>query len=131
LSFEELKRKQEALPDDETEPEWASYKEKISHSTDSADSIRWRMEFMLRHLLETHPDIPRKDNQRSFTTAQRLAVFRRDKGICQLSVKCDGAKVAWDDWHCDHFVAWTKGGQTTVENGRVACSACNFAKGAT
>ena len=51
------------------------------------------MEFMLRHFLEAFPSLPRKDNQRSFTHVQRLAIFRRDKGHCQLKIKCDGAKV--------------------------------------
>ena len=44
--------------------------------------------------------------------------------------KCDGVRVVWDAWHCDHNKAWTLGGRTTVENGQVACPACNLAKGA-
>lgn len=130
LDFETKRRAMEQLPEEEIDPEWGSYKEKISHSTDSADSVRWRMEFMLRDFLETFPQTQRKDNQRGFTRSQRLAVFRRDKGVCQLKIKCDGAKLAWDDWHCDHTVPWTAGGKTTVENARVACTACNLAKGA-
>ena len=131
FGFEGTRRAQEQKPDDEVDPEWSSYKEKISHSTDAADSVRWRMDFMLRHLLEAFPTIQRKDNQRAFTHIQRLAIFRRDNGLCQLKLKCDGAKLTWDDWHCDHTLAWTSGGKTTVENGRAACTACNLAKGAT
>ena len=130
IEFERCRGEQESLAEDEVDPEWASYKEKISHSTDSADSIEWRMEFQLRHLMERHPDVPRKDNQRGFTRAQRIAIFRRDGSTCQLRLKCDGAKLAWDDWHCDHIVPWTAGGQTTVTNGHVSCSACNLSKGA-
>lgn len=130
LEFETDRRNQEQRADDEIDPEWASYKEKISHSTDAADSVRWRMDFMLRHFLERNPSIQRKDNQRSFTYVQRLAVFRRDKGHCQLRIKCDGAKLTWDDWHCDHSVPWTSGGKTTVENARAACTTCNLTKGA-
>jgi hypothetical protein len=131
LGFEATRRAQEDIPDDEVDPEWAAYKEKISHSTDSADSVRWRMDFMLRNLLELNPTIQRKDNQRAFTHIQRLAIFRRDKGHCQLSIKCNGVKLTWDEWHCDHTIPWTAAGKTTVENGRVACSPCNLAKGAT
>jgi hypothetical protein len=131
LSFESIRRDQEAKPEDESDPEWTAYKEKISHSTDAADSIRSRMDFMLRHLLETYPNIPRKDNQRSFAHAQRLAVFRRDKGHCQVRLKCDGVKLMWDDWHCDHIVPHTSGGPTTVTNGQASCTPCNVAKGAT
>jgi hypothetical protein len=130
LRFEGIRRTQEEKPEDEADPEWAAYKEKISHSTDSADSIRWRMDFMLRNLLEQNPTIEQKDNQRLFTHVQRLAIFRRDKGHCQVKIKCDGAKLTWDDWHCDHMKAWTSGGKTTVENGRVACTLCNLSKGA-
>jgi len=89
------------------------------------------MDFMLRHFLEAFPSLPQKDNQRSFTSAQRLAIFRRDKGHCQLKIKCRGEKVSWDDWHCDHRQPYTAGGSTTVENGQVACTPCNLSKGAT
>jgi hypothetical protein len=129
VEFESTRRLQEQKASDDIEAEWASYKEKISHSTDAADSVSWRMDFMLRHFLERYPSIERKDNQRGFTHMQRLAVFRRDKGFCQLNIKCAGEKLTWDDWHCDHTVPWTGGGMTTVENGRVACTACNLSKG--
>lgn len=130
IDFEAERREQETKTEEEADPEWMAYKEKISHSTDAAESIRWRMEFMLRYLLESVPSLRRKDNQRSFAHAQKLAIFRRDKGICQVKMKCTGVKVMWDDWHCDHVEAWSKGGLTTVANGQVSCSACNLSKGA-
>lgn len=129
VQFETERRSHDLNTEDDGDPEWITYREKISHSTDAADSIRWRMEFMLKHLLQAYPNLSRKDNQRSFTHVQKLAVFRRDAGHCLLKLKCDGARVTWDDWHCDHKVAWTNGGATTVENGQVACSACNLYKG--
>jgi hypothetical protein len=129
LDFESRRMAQDTLSEDEADPDWIGYKEKISHSTDSEDSIRARMDFMLRDLLVCQPGLSLKDAQRTFTPQQRMAVFRRDGGVCRVAVKCDGAKVRWDDWHCDHRTAWTEGGKTTVENGQVACAACNFAKG--
>lgn len=131
IEFEGTRRGQEELSEDEADSEWVTYKEKISHSTDSADSIRWRMEFMLRNFLQQYSWLSLKDNQRDFTYVQRLAIFRRDAGVCQLRIKCDGTKLRWDDWHCDHREAWSKGGKTMVDNGQVACSACNLEKGAT
>ena len=104
-------------------------KEKISHSTDSEDSIRWRMEFMLRHLLEHFPTLTLKDNQREFTHVQKLTIFSSaTRAFAGSRVKCGGDKLAWDNWHCDHISAWSKGGKTTVENGQVSCSACNLSK---
>ena len=130
LDFETRRRSQEALDEDMGEPEWVSYKERISHSTDAQDSIRFRMDFVMRDLLTRFPKLPLKDNQRDFTGIQKLTVFRRDQQTCQVRLKCDGVKVVWDDWHCDHKTAWSKGGPTTVDNGQVACPACNLAKGA-
>lgn len=129
LDFEAKRREQDALDEDHGDTEWVSYKERISHSTDAQESIRFRMEFMLRHLLEQFPELPQKDNQRDFTHVQKLAIFRRDNQTCQVGIKCGGARVEWDNWHCDHKTAWAKGGPTTVENGQVACPACNLAKG--
>jgi hypothetical protein len=130
LDFECRRRAQEALDEDQAEPEWVSYKERISHSTDAQDSIRFRMDFMMRDLLTRFPTLPLKDNQRDFTYIQKLTIFRRDHQLCQVRIKCQGDKVVWDNWHCDHKLPWSKGGKTTVENGQVACPACNLSKGA-
>lgn len=130
LNFEAVRRAQEELDEDAGSAEWVTYKEKISHSTDAEESIRYRTDFLMRNLLTQYPDISLKDNQREFTHSQRLAIFRRDRQVCQLRIVCDGIKVDWDNWHCDHIVAHTNGGSTTVSNGQVACPACNLAKGA-
>ena len=130
LDFEVRRRAQDALDEDMAEPEWVAYREKISHSTDAQDSIRSRMDFLMRDLLTRFPKLALKDNQRDFTHIQKLTVFRRDHQTCQVRLKCDGVKVEWDDWHCDHKHAWSTGGFTTVENGQVSCPACNLTKGA-
>lgn len=129
IDFEKRRRNQEALSEDDADPDWVTYKGRISYSTDSEDSIRSRMDFMLRDLLIGYPSLSLKDRQREFTQQQRLAVWRRDGGVCQLGLRCENIKVRWDDWHCDHRLAWSEGGKTTVENGQVACAACNLAKG--
>jgi hypothetical protein len=129
LGFESTRRQESAKPQDEADPEWVAYNSKTSHSTDAIDSIKYRMDFMLRNLLESFPSLSRKDDQRDFTQIQRLAIFRRDKGLCQLKIKCEGVKLTWDDWHCDHIIPHSKGGKTTVINGQVSCTACNTSKG--
>jgi hypothetical protein len=131
IAFEQARIAQDQKSfDDDGDPEWITYREKISHSTDAAESIRWRMEFLMRNLLEHFPNLSRKDNQRDFTHIQKLTVFRRDRGTCQVKLKCSGIKLTWDDWHCDHITPWSKGGKTTVSNGQAACPACNLSKGA-
>jgi hypothetical protein len=131
IAFEQARIMQDLKSfDDDGDPEWITYREKISHSTDAAESIRWRMEFLMRNLLEHFPNLSRKDNQRDFTHIQKLTVFRRDRGMCQVKMKCSGVKLTWDDWHCDHITPWSRGGETTVSNGQAACPACNLSKGA-
>ncbi len=88
-----------------------------------------RHDYLLRKYLEAHPALQLKDDQRLFTHDQRMAIFRRDKGICQVRIKCAGVECAWDSWEADHRHPWSKGGKTTVENGQVACLACNASKG--
>lgn len=131
IEFESYRREQDQLPEDEgADPEMVHYHEKITHSTDSKDSIEWRHYFLLKKLFESYPDIELKDENRAFTHEQRMTIFRRDKGICQLKIKCDGKKCEWDNWEADHIKPWSKGGKTTVANGQVACPECNAAKGA-
>ena len=129
IGFEAYRREQDKLPDGECDPEILVYHDRISHSTDAVDSITWRHDFLLRKFFEAVPDIELKDSQRLFTHEQRLAIFRRDSGMCQLRVKCGGEKCEWGKWEADHITPWAQGGKTVVANGQVACIACNAAKG--
>lgn len=128
ISFEIYRREQKALDIENCDPEIISYHDRTSHSTDSEDSLAWRNEYLLRKFFEFNPKIELKDNNRLFPHEQRLAIFRRDAGKCQLKLKCDGVKCDWDNWEADHIIAWSKGGKTVVENGQVACPSCNSAK---
>lgn len=129
LAFEDERSKYDVIPEDEGDPEWIAYKGRISHSTDSKDSIEFRTTFMMTHLLQTIEGVVPKDEVRQFTHDQRKAIYRKNNGICQLRLKCEGNKVSWDAWHADHVRPWSHGGLTTVENGQVACPECNLAKG--
>ena len=129
LGFETYRRTEIQKPEEVRDSEVIAYKERTSHSTDAQDSIQWRHDFLLRKFFEAVPDIHIKDDQRIFAQEQRLAIYRRDGGFCQLKIKCTGEKCEWDNWQADHRTPWSKGGRTTVENGIVACPACNASKG--
>jgi hypothetical protein len=128
IEFEKLRRKQKALPIEEQEREFIVYHEKISHSNDAEESIKWRHEFLMKNFLATYTDVETKDPQRNFTDEQRLAIYRRDDGKCQLKIKCNGEKCEWGNWEADHIIPHSKGGKTTVANGQVACPVCNAVK---
>lgn len=128
----ETSRRAAAMSDDDEDgrdSDLITYQEKTSHATDSKDSLGWRHDYLMGLFLSVCPELPAKDPQRGFSHHQRLAVFRRDAGTCQLRIACKGAKVAWGNWHCDHKVPHAKGGTTSVANGQVACPACNQRKG--
>jgi hypothetical protein len=128
ISFETYRREQRKLDVEKCDPKVLEYHEKTSHSTDSSDSIQLRHEYLLGKFLDANPEIELKDNNRIFTHEQRLAIFRRDKGHCQVKIKCGGDKCEWDNWEADHIKAWDSAGNTTVENGQVACIPCNKTK---
>lgn len=128
IEFEQYRRDNESLSEDQADSEIIAYHEKISHSTDAIDSLQWRHEYLSKKLFESISNIEQKDDQRMFSHEQRMAIYRRDNGICQLKIHCSGIKCDWDNWQADHIVAWSKGGKTTVENGQVACPACNASK---
>lgn len=57
----------------------------------------------------------------------KVQVLMRDGNRCRIcGVECsDGLH----NIHFDHIIPWSKGGETTLENLQVLCSACNEAKG--
>lgn len=80
-----------------------------------------------------HQNLILKDNKRNFDEAQRIAIYRRDKGLCQMCKK-EGesdfeALVSWTDYNTDHIIAHIKGGRTLPENAQVLCKRHNLQKG--
>ena len=129
IRFEKKRREEEARPEEERDARLMEYRRLTSYSTDGVESIRGRLEHMEREFFAAYPEIPVIDGIRNFTREQRLAIFRRDDGQCQLRLRCDGRRLSWGDWHADHVVPYSRGGTTTVSNGQVACTACNGSKG--
>ncbi|MCR9193088.1 MAG: DUF262 domain-containing protein [Hyphomonas sp.] len=128
IEFETERRKNETLDEEERDPQLIEYRRLTSQSTDSEESIRARLEFIERRFFLAYPDIEPLDETRIFTPEQRLAIYRKNDGHCQLKIKCNGERLAWADWHADHIVAHSNGGKTVVSNGQVACGPCNWVK---
>lgn len=115
--------------DEQKEPEKQNqrlviYHEKVSHSSDSEDSLIYRHNFLKEHLLEKVPNLPQKDPKRTFDEAQRQVIYRRGNGICAFC----GKPCEWNNWEADHKIPWSKGGKTEIENGQVLCPTCNAKK---
>jgi len=75
------------------------------------------------------------DTKRLFNEAEKIKIYRRDKGLCQQCLK-EGkpdkeAQVSWTQYQSDHIFPFAKGGQTIVDNGQVLCVYHNVRKSAT
>lgn len=75
-----------------------------------------------------------KDDQREFSEAQRIQIYRRDRGLCQECL-AEGkdekeAQVPWQKYDADHVVPHVEGGPTEVANARVLCQVHNRREGA-
>lgn len=73
-----------------------------------------------------------KDEKRCFSEAERISIYRRDKGLCQMCLK-EGksekeACVGWSEYEADHIITHAKGGPTTIFNGQVLCRYHNSRK---
>lgn len=67
---------------------------------------------------------PKYLSLREFSKAQKLAAYKRQKGICK---KC-GKKFGIDDMEADHIKPWSNGGKTTPDNCQLLCKDCNRRK---
>ncbi len=63
---------------------------------------------------------------RVFTAQQKRELFLQSGGKCKLCLK----EVALTEFEADHIIPFSKGGETTLENGQCLCRSCNRRKGA-
>lgn len=75
-----------------------------------------------------------KDGNRVFSEYERIYIYRRDNGLCQICL-AEGkseheARVPWRQYQADHVLPHALGGQTLVDNAQVLCAYHNQQKGA-
>lgn len=108
------------------DPDLARFYNNNNSGTTSKRNIEERIKFMLSKFLLANPEIEQKAKIHTFNEYQRIAIYRRDLGICQ-NPACK-IKVTYDKFHADHKKPHSKGGLTTVKNGQVLCAPCNLTK---
>jgi len=91
----------------------------------SQDNLEKR-DMIMRHVFfSEYSNLPLKDSKRSFNESERIAIYRRDKGLCKICLD-EGkseveATVPWSQYDADHIKAWITGGKTSVEQAQVLC----------
>jgi len=108
----------------EEDAPYYDYKTYRKASADSRSSIEKRFNIILSKFLEFAPDIKPKDPTREFNYWEKLAVYWRDKGICQICSK----KTPFEEGSVDHKIPHSKGGSTMIANGQWLCKKCNLEK---
>lgn len=91
-------------------------------------------QLFFQYAKDQNKELSLKDAKRAFNEAERIVIYRRDKGLCQVCLK-EGksekeAAVRWSEYEVDHVIPHAKGGPTAVFNGQVLCSYHNARKGA-
>jgi 5-methylcytosine-specific restriction endonuclease McrA len=69
------------------------------------------------------------DPKRLFTAEQRAQIYENAQGRCQA--RGCGIDLSPTNFHADHQKLHSRGGKTTVHNGRALCTRCNREKGNT
>ena len=111
--------------EDERDHDLSEFTYLSSQGTGKAESISARAAILTKRFLSTYPDTAPLDQKRSFNDDERYVIFARAEKKCQ---KCQ-RDLTWPNFHADHVVRHSEGGQTTLENAQALCEECNLKKG--
>ena len=103
------------------------YIEAFIRSGGTRQNIEKRHEVYKKRFLRDAQDLMPKDPRRTFTHDERLVIWQKANGICQMCEK----EIAFDEMESDHIIPHSRGGQTIIGNGQSLCRPCNASKGAT
>lgn len=101
--------------------------ERLMQQGNDRYSLRDRVMILIKFLLQANPSIKAKDKRRIFTPEQRSVIFMKSGRVC---AECGKKLASIEEFDADHIIPWSKGGETSVANGRALCQTCNRSKGA-
>lgn len=90
IDFEANRAADEMKDPEEQDPRLVVYHERVSHSSDSEDSLLYRCSFLKENLLTTANNLSQLDPERNFDEAQLQVIYRRGNGVCKMcETHCD------------------------------------------
>ncbi len=105
----------------------------MSRGNTGIDGISTRHDIVGRYLFQGIGLVPRPelDPTRDFTHEEKLVLYYRARGCCQLEhgQSVCGRPIEFDDAVVDHIIPHSKQGRTELANGRIAFKLCNIARG--
>ena len=136
-NFEQLNvARLEAGKRDYVKPEDANLQDlsvSMSHGTDGSEGIETRHDILMQFLFDKVglQPLPKLDPPRDFSHEEKLILYHRAGGLCQLAFQgsaCD-RPIDFDVAAIDYIVPYSKGGRTELTNGRYCARSCNIARG--
>lgn len=97
----------------------------ISKGTTSQSNIKLRHNIILKRFFAKYNPV-KLDENRLFSTDQKIAIFRRDKEKCKIC----GKKLRFNDpeTHFHHKDKYIEGGKTEIDKGMLVCRECHLNK---
>ncbi len=107
------------------EPELIRFNTAISRGTNNEETIKFRHGVLVKRFVEQYGPVE-LDEDRIFGYDQKLVIFRKYGGVCQVC----GEKLEFGDSHTHyhHIDPYIAGGETEVENGLLVCQDCHLNK---
>ena len=96
--------------------------ERLMQQGNDKISLEKRVATMVQFFLRKYPQTQLRDKYRSFSEAERYAIFYRSDGKCEV---CDTVFGHYGEFEADHAKQWAHGGSTTLDNARALCKSCN------
>ena len=110
------------LPTASRDPELIEFGRLAQQGTNDADSLRKRVEIMVRRFLASNPDVTVLDQRRRFNDDERAVIWLRAKKRCE---SCSTKIETLSEMDADHVKRWAQGGLTILLNARCLCKSCN------
>ena len=122
IAFERLRIENNELPENEQDPVLVAFND--AARGDKVSDMAYLHTLLKTYFVESIPALTLKDRQRNFTQEQRYAIFLKSNRVCQSCQK----DIRIENFHADHVYPWSRGGETSIDNGQALCSDCNFKK---
>jgi hypothetical protein len=111
---------------------WLNFTSALSNAGYSRGRIKERHDILMSFILRQFPEMKPKDVNRTFTEAQKIAIWDRAKRQCEFESngrRCTKTFANFRQADADHILRWNDGGPTTLSNGRLLCQQHNRGRG--
>lgn len=109
---------------------FSSNRQMDQNSIETRDQIIRQLFF--EYAKKNNYEVKNLDEERVFNEYEKIKIYRKYKGFCQICLK-EGlpekeAIVSWQEYEADHVMAYSKGGETNIQNAQVLCRRHNRIK---